>query len=212
MLQEAVQNLIHDRFDIFNSAEPTPAPVSSIPTNGHSKPVKQEQAVKQESTPPISSRPVSSPPQKLEPDEDAEPPKKKLKKSKVSDDAKLAALLQAQENQGTRATRGGNKKAPKKPRKKSEKKIKASDDSGVDEVGSDGEVKEKPKKGGFHKEYYLSAPLAELVNETKVNQLWMLLNIWWIVKNLANRVLALSTTSGETDMGVYQSTRFTRSG
>jgi hypothetical protein len=72
---------------------------------------------------------------------------------KEVDDAKLAAMLQAQENSRTRSTRGGvNKKAtPKKrkPKKKSEKKVKADDDSEV-ELNSDGEVKEKPKKGGFH--------------------------------------------------------------
>lgn len=132
--------------------------------------------MKQESTPP-SSRAVSSPPPKTEPyseeEEDTSPPKKKRKQDKEVDDAKLAAKLQAEFNQTARATRGGNKKVtkktPKKPRKKSEKKIKADDDSGLEEVGSDGEVKEKPKKGGFHKQYYLSHPLAELVGETKVS-------------------------------------------
>lgn len=60
------------------------------------------------------------------------------------------------------------KKTPKKPRKKSEKKIRAEDDSEV-EVGSDGEVKEKVRKGGFHKLYHLSAPLADLVGEPTVS-------------------------------------------
>jgi len=89
------------------------------------------------------------------------------------DDAKLAAMLQAAENRSARATRGaGNKKVvktkrtPKKPRK-SASKVKAVDDSDV-ELGSDGEIKEKPKKGGFHKQYHLSAPLAELVGEPTV--------------------------------------------
>ena len=62
------------------------------------------------------------------------------------------------------------KRTPKKPRKKSEKKVKAEDDSEV-EVGSDGEVKEKVKKGGFHKLYHLSAPLADLVGEPSVSVL-----------------------------------------
>lgn len=89
------------------------------------------------------------------------------------DDAKLAAMLQAQENRTARATRGAGtkkvtktKRAPKKPRK-SASKVKATDDSDV-ELGSDGEVKEKPKKGGFHKQYNLSAPLADLVGEPTV--------------------------------------------
>ena len=60
------------------------------------------------------------------------------------------------------------KKTPKKLRKKSEKKIRAEDDSEV-EVGSDGEVKEKVRKGGFHKLYHLSAPLADLVGEPTVS-------------------------------------------
>jgi upstream activation factor subunit UAF30 len=82
-------------------------------------------------------------------------------------------MLQAQENSRTRSTRGGGnkkvvKKTPKKPRKKSEKKVRAEDDSEV-EVGSDGEVKEKIRKGGFHKLYHLSAPLADLVGEPTVS-------------------------------------------
>ena len=60
------------------------------------------------------------------------------------------------------------KKTPKKPRKKSEKKVRAEDDSEI-EVGSDGEVKEKVRKGGFHKLYHLSAPLADLVGEPTVS-------------------------------------------
>jgi hypothetical protein len=81
-------------------------------------------------------------------------------------------MLQAQENSRARPTRGGvnkkvTKKVPKKPRKKSEKKVKADDDSEL-EVGSDGEVKEKVKRGGFHKLYHLSAPLADLVGEPTV--------------------------------------------
>ncbi len=141
--------------------------------------------MKHESTPP-SSRAISvTPAAKSEPQSDSDevaPPKKKRKQAKEVDDAKLAAMLQEQENRSTRATRGaGNKKVTKKvqkkPRKKSEKKVKADDDSELEEIGSDGEVKEKPKKGGFHKAYYLSAPLADLVGEAKVS-----FNIvWWLV-------------------------------
>jgi upstream activation factor subunit UAF30 len=63
------------------------------------------------------------------------------------------------------------KKTPIKkrvPKKKSTDKVRAEDDSDL-ELNSDGEVKEKKeKKGGFHKQYYLSAPLAELVGATAV--------------------------------------------
>ena len=92
---------------------------------------------------------------------------------KEIDDAKLAAMLQAQENSRGRSTRGGGikKQKPVKkraPKRKSDKKVGADDDSEI-EVGSDGEIKEKPKKGGFHKLYHLSAPLADLVGEPTVS-------------------------------------------
>jgi upstream activation factor subunit UAF30 len=72
-----------------------------------------------------------------------------------------------------RPTRGGaaKKKAPVKkrtPKKKSADKVKADDDSDL-ELNSDGEVKpKKERKGGFHKQYHLSAPLADLVGESTV--------------------------------------------
>lgn len=147
--------------------------------NGHKVEHLRHTQVKDESTPP-SSRAISTPSasvsvakSKAESDsEDVSPPKKKRKQAKQVDDAKLAAMLQAQENSRARPTRGGvnkkvTKKVPKKPRKKSEKKVKADDDSEL-EVGSDGEVKEKVKRGGFHKLYHLSAALADLVGEPTV--------------------------------------------
>lgn len=173
--------MILERFQIAETkaAEPAPSTEAST-TNGHTSPLdKEEVNAKDESTPP-SSRAVSTTSAsipKTEPESDSEevsPPKKKRKQNKPVDaDAKLAAMLQAQENMSARATRGGaNRKTPKKmakkPRKKSEKKIKADDDSELGEVGSDGEIKEKVKKGGFHKQYHLSAPLADLVGEATV--------------------------------------------
>lgn len=88
------------------------------------------------------------------------------------DDAQLAAMLQAQENSRTRATRGGGTKKKtvvrkKTPKKKSADKIKADDDSDL-ELDSQGEVKEKVRKGGFHKQYHLSVQLADLVGEPTV--------------------------------------------
>lgn len=134
------------------------------------------------STPASRSPPTS--------DDDA-PPKKKpkknpVKKGKAVDDAQLAAMLQAQENSRGRATRGGGVKKPKAtkkrtPKKKSEAKIKADDDSEL-EIGSDGEVKEKPKKGGFHKLYNLSAPLAELVGEPKLSRPQVVKKLWVHIK------------------------------
>jgi hypothetical protein len=178
-----------ERFDKAQASSSAAAlPPSSAPstpavkpqTNGHApnsassspeKKVKQEPIKKEPKV--KSETPASSPDSDSELD-DVSPPKKKRKVNKEDADAKLAAKLQAQENRSARATRGGGKerkvkvkKEKRTPKKKSEKKIKADDDSEV-ELGSDGEVKEKVKKGGFHKLYYLSAPLAELVGESAV--------------------------------------------
>ena len=141
-----------ERFDAVSS---TALPTSSAPepqTNGHSSPLKSKPKVKSET-------PQTSIPEEDE-DEDsdvASPPRKKRKQVKpVDDDAKLAAMLQAQENSRARSTRGGNDKkrvvkkaVAKKPKKKSADKVKKDDDSDL-ELNSDGEVKEKVKKGGFH--------------------------------------------------------------
>lgn len=86
-------------------------------------------------------------------DVDEPSPKKKQKRQPADSDAKLAALLQAQENSRARATRGGVSKKPVKAkaakRKKSAAKIKAADDSDI-ELNSDGEKKVVERKGGFH--------------------------------------------------------------
>ncbi|KAG4440358.1 hypothetical protein IFR05_004151 [Cadophora sp. M221] len=176
-----VGELILQRFNHYEALTK-----ANVVTNGHSNDVKQE------STPPSSSRDASSSADiKSSPsdsEEDEAPPKKKVKKEKAAvDDAKLAAMLQAQENRTGRATRGaGNKKVvktkrtPKKPRK-SASKVKAADDSDV-ELGSDGEVKEKPKKGGFHKQYHLSAPLADLVGEPTLSRPQVVKKIWEYIK------------------------------
>lgn len=155
--QEAVQSLIHERFDLANkNTQDIPVPTTEpASTNGYHTPSSKP-------TPSQSSPGISTPASVKDESEDeesdviSEPPKKKRKSAaakKEVDDAKLAAMLQAQENSRARSTRGGvNKKAtPKKrkPKKKSEKKVKADDDSDL-ELNSDGEVKEKPKKGGFH--------------------------------------------------------------
>lgn len=102
-----------------------------------------------------------------------EPARKKVKRSESLDaDAKLAAELQAQENQlgRARSTRGGGgaskvvKKKKKAPRKKSAKRVRGSDESGE---GSEGEPKRRG--GGFQKPFNLSAHLAELCGEAQVS-------------------------------------------
>ena len=102
-----------------------------------------------------------------------EPARKKQKRSESLDaDAKLAAELQAQENQLARArsTRGGGggrvvkKKKAAATRKKSAKRVRGSDESEV----SGGEAPAKRKGGGFQKPFNLSPHLADLVGETQV--------------------------------------------
>lgn len=112
------------------------------------------------------------------------PPKKKQRKEKSEDtedaDAKLAAMLQAEENSRSRATRGGGAKSkPVKkkaaPRKKSAKKVGPDDDSDVD--GSDAPPKRKAG-GGFQKPFNLSEPLAELCGETRLSRPQVVSKLW----------------------------------
>ena len=85
------------------------------------------------------------------------PPKKKRKAQPVvNDDAAFAAKLQAEENSRARPTRGGaNRKAPlpkkkRSPKKKTSQKVKASDDSDLQDSGSNAEEKKVNRSGGFH--------------------------------------------------------------
>jgi len=180
----AVKVLIMERFDAVSSSS-VALPPSSAPepqTNGHSSPIKAKPKVKSET-------PQASTPDEDEDSDVVSPPKKKRKQAKpVDEDAKLAAMLQAQENSRARPTRGGNDKkraikkaVTKKPKKKSADKVKKDDDSDL-ELDSDGEVKEKVKKGGFHKQYHLSAPLADLVGEPTLSRPQVVKKIWEYIK------------------------------
>lgn len=147
------------------------------------------------------------------------PPKKKQRKDKGEDvedaDAKLAALLQAQENQRTRATRGGGKpKAPVKkkkkatPRKKSDKKVGPDDDSDVE--GSEGSGSRRRKAiGGFQKPFNLSYPLAELCGEAQVSTSILRCCITWLIKYLT--CAAVATASRQETVGTHQRQPATRS-
>lgn len=87
--------------------------------------------------------------------------------STEDEDAKLAAQLQAQENNlgRARATRGGGSatKKRKAPRKKSAKKV----NGDTDGEESEGAPKRKPG-GGFQKPFNLSESLSQLVGEPQV--------------------------------------------
>lgn len=105
-----------------------------------------------------------------------QPPRKRQRKSEDTEDAdaKLAAMLQAQENRLGRATRGGggskSKPAKKKatPRKKSSNKIRPEDDSDLSASDASG-PKRRKAGGGFQKPFNLSAPLAEVCGEPTVS-------------------------------------------
>ena len=156
--QAAIKQLIEARFDAF-TAGPAPekaesaSPQASPKANGHAAADDDDEGGEDGDEIEVA----------------VQPPKKKQRKSEDTEDsdAKLAAMLQAQENRMGRSTRGGGSKASKakpvkkKPRKKSSNKVKPEDDSDVD--GSEGSTA-KPRKagGGFQKPFNLSAPLSEL--------------------------------------------------
>jgi len=185
----AIKALIMERFDRA-SANALAGPAQTAPppkTNGHShaNDVQVKREVKREES--QISNGASTPVKEEEEDEDEDKPPKKKAKRKQDDDAKLAAKLQAEENARTRSTRGGatkkntgvKKSAPKK--RKSAAKIKKADDSDV-ELGSDGEPKEIVRKGGFHKPYHLSTPLADLVGEATLSRPQVVKKIWAYIK------------------------------
>ncbi|KAH7369475.1 SWIB/MDM2 domain-containing protein [Plectosphaerella cucumerina] len=142
------------------------------------------------STDDASDEPVKSEPSPDAHEEDAngyeeEAPARKKQKREVStedEDAKLAAELQAQENNlaRTRATRGGTTatKKRKAPRKKSAKKVQ--DDSGAE--GSDGEAPKRKAGGGFQKPFTLSYPLAQLVGEPQLSRPQVVKKLWIYIK------------------------------
>lgn len=179
-----IKELILKRFDKFsNSESAAPAPSSTAA----SKTSKESSVPWRAASTPLSF------PDAPEDDEDTHPPpKKKLKKeaaAAVDSDAALAAKLQAQENtRSGRATRGGGAKVVKKRgatpktkvKRKSSKKVGEEDDSDV--LGSDGEPKEVVRKGGFHKEYLLSEPLADLVGTTQLSRPQAVKKIWEYIK------------------------------
>lgn len=161
-LQDEITELIGERFDFIRqldssttAAAPPPKPAANGHSNGMVK-AKPKKEVKADS--PFSSLGTATPSVADADDSDVDisPPKKKQRNNTYTDsDAKLAAMLQAEENSRSRPTRGGvNKKAVamrKKPstKKKSATKIKADDDSDMD-LNSDGEKKDVVRKGGFH--------------------------------------------------------------
>ncbi|KAI8628071.1 DEK C terminal domain-containing protein [Xylariaceae sp. FL1651] len=183
--KDAIKALIEERFDAISSVPPPPSAVAHAESNAPQSPPNghlngHEETVKDESDVNGDEIKVST-----------QPPKIKQRKEKSADtedaDARLAALLQAEENQRTRTTRGGGAKAaPKKkkpaPKKKSEKRIRPEDDSDVD--ASDGSSPKKRKAGGgFQKPFNLSYPLAELCGESQLSRPQVVKKLWAHIKD-----------------------------
>lgn len=143
-----------ERFDIFNAKmNETSAPVASVeaqeprlPTNGHHD---SPASMPETATPPKRSAESDD----LSDIANGSPPKKKRKPS-MDADALYAAKLQAEEDKLARPTRGGSsrKNAPAKkkktPKKKTSTRVRASDDSDIDD--SESGEKKPPKNTGFH--------------------------------------------------------------
>ena len=132
--------------------------------NGHSATSKEESSEsprpKQEETPPISTeshRHVSDDDELSDVPNTPSPKKKRKLEHIVDADAAYAARLQAEENSRARSTRGGAnrknitvKKKKRSPKKKTSDKIKAEDDSDLQDSGSEITEKKVNRSGGFH--------------------------------------------------------------
>ncbi|KAI9891774.1 MAG: hypothetical protein M1814_002338 [Vezdaea aestivalis] len=186
--KDLIKHLIIARFDKFhNAADAKKAAEKSKVTNGadsispDEKPTPSSVDAPNEDDEGTPSDSFAAPKEPLV--------KKKRKSEGLDGDARLAAKLQALENNKARPTRGGgSKKAlPAKKRKanrvKSKSKVSGSGDS---EVGSDDEEGPKRKvnrSGGFHKPYNLSAPLAHLLGESALSRPEVVKQIWAYVKS-----------------------------
>ncbi|EPQ62810.1 BgtA-20906 [Blumeria graminis f. sp. tritici] len=191
--KDAIQALIMERFDIATSSKDHSLikTESPIPTASHIHGISalraaQERPVKREID------------DELSPDaKDTFTAKKRQKKkeekpdSKEIDDEKLAKMLQAQENRNARTTRGTSShqrrsktNGKKSKLKKSKGKIKVNEDSDIDETGVNSEIKdtEGKKNNGFHKQYNLSAPLAQLLGTQILSRPQVVKNIWAYIK------------------------------
>lgn len=147
------------RFDKFMAEKN-----AAIQINGHSATSKEESSEsprpKQEETPPVSTeshRHVSDDDELSDVPNTPSPKKKRKVEHVVDADAAYAARLQAEENSRARSTRGGAnrknitfKKKKRSPKKKTSDKIKAEDDSDLQDSGSEITEKKVNRSGGFH--------------------------------------------------------------
>lgn len=149
------------RFDKFMAAKSAPPP-----TNRHSEAAVKEESSESPRPKDERRRPIPNQGQKRTSDEDdlsdlpdISPPKKKRKAEPFVDaDALYAAKLQAEENSRARPTRGAARKhtvfkKKRSPKKKTSEKVKAEDDSDLQNSGSETTEKKVNRSGGFHVSY-----------------------------------------------------------
>ena len=158
--------MINARFDKFMAEKNAAAH-----TNGQSTPIKDEPSQptwpNETASPPVSvqSHKHESDDDELSDVPDTPSPKKKRKVDHhIDDDAAFAAKLQAEENSRARPTRNGMnrktvtiKKKKRNPKKKTSDKVKAEDDSDLQDSGSEGTEKKVNRSGGFHVWQFLAA-------------------------------------------------------
>ncbi|KAK2779185.1 hypothetical protein FQN53_001508 [Emmonsiellopsis sp. PD_33] len=186
----AIKELIMQRFDIFaeqNQQEKEPSPA----VNGHSSNSHVPIPTVEPISPALSTSPQkrSAEPEGPTDTRDKSPPKKKRKSDLVDADAIFAAKLQAEENLRARPTRGANtrKAAPVKKKKpaaksKTSKKVKAEDDSDLDERDSETK-KEVTRTGGFHKPLNLSPTLSALLGgELSLSRPQTVKKVWQYIR------------------------------
>ncbi|KAI9772298.1 MAG: hypothetical protein M1840_001047 [Geoglossum simile] len=181
----AINDLIMARFDKFNAerAAQTPSDVtpSKPPSNGQDHEPNPKVEPVQTVSPPEEDREELSDVV----DKPKKPPKKKRKAEYVDDDAKFAAMLQAEENSRARRTRGAalGKATATSRKKKRATKIKIKDEDS-DMISASGEEKKRKvnRSSAFHKPLTLSTPLSELLGETTLSRPQTVSKIWAYVK------------------------------
>ncbi|TQS38921.1 hypothetical protein Golomagni_00568 [Golovinomyces magnicellulatus] len=189
--KDALQTLIIERFDLVAKCSNIGSPVEEKSPSGKSGGREKKVYVTEPNTNNYEPNEVL---QNSVVDTDNNPPsakrRKKINKSKLPesfDDEKYAKILQAEEDRGTRSTRGKskikkvrNEIAKKSSSKGSPKKLKSSGS----EIGTDNKLieKEGKKNSGFHKQYHLSDPLADLLGETMLSRPQVVKNIWAYIK------------------------------
>ncbi|KAI9827899.1 MAG: hypothetical protein M1826_006205 [Phylliscum demangeonii] len=188
-----IKELIMTRFDKFH-AEKSAAPSSADESparpvvNGHQpepKSTAKPTAASVPSAPAMKSAIKTEPgPTKLVVTSPLAKSSKNKRKSDVLDeDARLAAMLQAEENGRARTTRASHTKnlvvtKKRKVSSKANSSVKIDDDSGIETESGETKKRNIKQTGGFHKPLTLSAPLAALLGETSLSRPETVKRLW----------------------------------